>query len=128
MEFAFLSISLSLYPNLVAFVTRGGAEYGTMDKEEPRADGQGFFVIFREACYRAGGFSKREKVVDRRIRCEMERFAGEAVGLEGWERRERGWKAAPAAGLTCFSVAPETATEETKPRRQNKVQRLDYGD
>lgn len=60
MEFAFLSLSLSLYPDLVAFVTRGGAEYGTMDKEEPRADGQDFLVYF-EGCVIVRADLEKEK-------------------------------------------------------------------
>ena len=129
MEFAFLSLSLSLYPDLVAFVTRGGAEYGTMDKEEPRADGDGLSSIFRGACYRERELAKRENVADRRMEVWNGIFAGEAIELEGWEGKERerleSWS---CGGIDCFSVAPETATEELKPRRQNKMQRLGYVD
>lgn len=51
----------------------------------------------------------------------------EAFELEGWERRKRleSWS---CGGIDCFSVAPETTTEELKPRRQNKLQRLGYVD
>ena len=51
MEFAFLSLSLSLYPDLAAFVTRGGAEYGTMDKEGSRADGQDFLLYLERRVF-----------------------------------------------------------------------------
>lgn len=62
MEFAFLSLSLSLslYPDLVVFVTRGGAEYGTMDKEAPRADGQDF-LVYLEGCVTVRADSEKVK-------------------------------------------------------------------